>query len=123
VYGTVRTVVWEDGVRKNPSYPMPTYSELLAEVKIIGKKARAFNRPMAWSGPTAPAEIFAPVLAAGVPRTRNIIKLSIVKVTLIFLENCLFLKIFLDRRILCLYIRAPEEPNPSPGGDGKPRVF
>jgi hypothetical protein len=78
---------------------------------------------MAWSGPTAPAEIFAPVLAAGVPRTRNIIKLSIVKVTLIFLENCLFLKIFLDRRILCLYIRAPEEPNPSPGGDGKPRVF
>ena len=22
MYGTVRTVVWEDGVRKNPSYPM-----------------------------------------------------------------------------------------------------
>ena len=84
MYGTVRTVVWEDGVRKNPSYPMPTYSELLAEVKIIGKKARAFNRPMAWSGPTAPAEIFAPVLVAGVRRTRNIIKLSLVKVTLFF---------------------------------------
>jgi hypothetical protein len=45
---------------------------------------------MAWSGPTAPAEIFAPVLVAGVRRTRNIIKLSIVKVALIFLENCLF---------------------------------
>ena len=52
---------------------LPTYTESLPEVKIIGKKARAFNRPMAWSGPTAPAEIFAPVLVAGVRRTRNIL--------------------------------------------------
>jgi hypothetical protein len=35
VYGTVRTVVWEDGVRKNPSYPIvpSIYSSL--EVKVL----------------------------------------------------------------------------------------
>ena len=44
--------------------------------------ARAFNRIMALTGPTASTEIFVQVLAAGVRRTRNIIKLSIVKVSL-----------------------------------------
>ena len=29
MYGTVRTVVWEDGVRKNPSYPIAEHAPQL----------------------------------------------------------------------------------------------
>ena len=44
--------------------------------------ARAFNRPMALTGPTASTENIGQVPVAGVRRTRNIFKLSIVKVSL-----------------------------------------
>ena len=38
MYGTVRTVVWEDGVRKNPSYPIPlALQAILPLAKILRK--------------------------------------------------------------------------------------
>ena len=45
VYGTVRTVVWEDGGRKPSSYPMPNVASklsLLQEVAVIPAKGNTF---------------------------------------------------------------------------------
>jgi len=40
VYGTVRTVVWEDGGREPSSYPIPLYSNCIvgSRCELIGEK-------------------------------------------------------------------------------------